>query len=72
MRLEKNFESNNELVYGYVNLKYGDIIETRSEVIMKVYDGFISLTDPSITWKPFVVFSGRKLNAGESVTLIQE
>jgi hypothetical protein len=72
MKLEKNFKSSNERKYGYTDLDYGDMIDAGSKVIMKVYDGFLSLTDPSQTWCKSVIFSGRKLNAGESVTLIQE
>lgn len=42
------------------------------EIILRSYNKFVSLTDPSHVWNERTTLTGRKLLPGESVTLIQE
>ena len=58
------------------NLVIGDMMETmyngEVHVILRMYFGFVSLTDPSCTWQRDTELLGRKLLPGEGITLIQE
>ena len=42
------------------------------EIILRSYNEFVSLTDPSHVWDERDTLTGHKLLPGESVTLIQE
>lgn len=44
----------------------------RNHILLRTFDRFVSLTNPSSTWNTCTKLIGKKLLPGEEVTLIQE
>ena len=44
----------------------------KGHILLKTYNGIISLTDPEFSWDSKCSLKGKKFKKGEGVTLIQE
>ena len=60
-------------------LGVGEMMELDNEttlysgiILLRTFDGFVSLNNPNATWCNSATLTGRKLLSGEGVTLIQE
>jgi hypothetical protein len=74
IRIENHSKRPNS--FSSLDLTIGEMMETmyngEVHVILRMYLGFVSLTDPSCTWQRDAALLGRKLLPGEGITLIQE
>lgn len=75
MKLKINY--NNEILIPTQNLSVGEMAiinesEYLGHVIIRTFDGFVSLSNPNTTWQKNFNIMCKKLNSGESVTLTQE
>jgi hypothetical protein len=78
MKLIKNYKMR-DVVFSSQGLNIGEMMEVTepgygytSHVILRTYVGYVSLNNPEMTWGLRLNIMGRKLNPGESVTLVQE
>ena len=76
MRIKLNYKTDN--LTNAQDLKTGDLLEVvtgdyKGEIILKTYECFVMLSDPSSTWSLGTCgLLGRKLLPGETITLIVE
>ena len=76
MRIKLNYKTDN--LTNAQDLKTGDLLEIvegpyKGKIILKTYECFVMLSDPSSTWSLSTCgLLGRKLLPGESITLIVE
>lgn len=70
----KKYDERNDTTFDSSMLKIGEMMETETTkyIIIRTYDGFVSLTNPNDTWDEEHKLIGRKLEPGEGITLIQE
>ena len=53
-----------------VTENYNDLY--KGHILLRTYNGIISLTEPKFFWSSECVLKGKKFKKGEGVTLIQE
>ena len=76
-KLIKSWPDKKEFQFDSSMLKVGEMMELPDgSVLLRAYIGYISLNNPNFTWSINLdgdpKFDGRKLQPGESITLIQE
>ena len=76
MKVKLNYKTDN--LTNAQDLKTGDLLEIvegdyKGKIILKTYECFVMLSDPSSTWSLSTCgLLGRKLLPGETITLIVE
>ena len=77
VKLTKKFIVQIPPTFNSKKLKIGEMMEVYDtsipgQILLKTYDGIVSLNDPNQTWSSGTMLSGRKLLPGEEILLTQE